>query len=123
MNPLPQGSGIHAGDDASQTVGAAERTIQPRLPELSRSSHGQSIQAPESGPVDGQNCFYHQGSTDPWKKAVIRYRVDDPGGELKDLFRIPEQASENGFTPFSPSSASTPNPRVLRSTVPSLGGS
>jgi hypothetical protein len=54
-------SGIHAGDDAPQTVSAAERTTQPRLPELRRSSQRQSVQTPESGPVDGENCFYHQG--------------------------------------------------------------
>ena len=114
MNPPPQGGGIHAGDDASQTVAAAERTTQPRLPELRRSSQGQSVQTPESGPIDGENGFYHQGSGDPWKKAMIRYPVDDPGGELEDLFRIPEQASENGLTPFAPANASIPNQKVLR---------
>jgi hypothetical protein len=45
---------------------------------------------------------------------VIRYPVDDPGGELEDLFRIREQASENGLTPFAPANASIPNQKVLR---------
>jgi hypothetical protein len=54
---------------------------------------------------------------------VIRHAIDHLGGEVEDLFGIADQASENGLTPFSASSASTPNQRVLQSTVPSLGGS
>jgi hypothetical protein len=48
------------------------------------------------------------------EKAVIRYPVDDPGGELEDLVRIREQASENGLTPFALANASIPNQKVLR---------
>src|SRR5215469_9668572 len=121
MNPPPQCSGIHSGDDAPQTVGAAEWTTQPRLPELRRSSQGQSVQTPESGPVDGENGFHHQGRGDPWKKAMIRYPVDDPGGELEDLFRIPEQASENSFTPFFVLSVSTPVQKFLPRTFARSG--
>src|ERR1700757_4035537 len=122
MNSLPQGSGIHASDDAPQTIGAAEGTTQPDLPELCGPRHPHSIQAPQSGPVDGQNCFYNQGSGDTRKRAVIGHPIEDSSGELKDLFRIADQASENGLTPFAPSSASIPNQKVLRSAVPSLAG-
>jgi hypothetical protein len=54
---------------------------------------------------------------------MIRHAINHLAGEVKDFFRISDQASENGLTPFSPSSASIPNQKVLRSTVPSLGGS
>src|SRR5258708_27259502 len=123
MNPLPQGIGIHASDNASQTVGAAERVTQPGLPELRCPGHLQSVQAPEPGPIHGENCFYDQRGGDPGERAMIRHAIDHLAGEGEDLFRITDQASENGLTPFSPSSASIPNQRVLQSTVPSLGGS
>jgi hypothetical protein len=97
MNSLPQSSGIDARNDAPQTIGAAERTVQPALPELCGPRHPHRVQAPQSGPVDGQNGFYHQGSGDPWKRALIGHPIEDSGGELKDLFRIADQASENGL--------------------------
>ena len=31
---------------------------------------------------------------------MIGHPIEHLGGESKDFFRIPEQASENGFTPF-----------------------
>jgi len=111
MNSLPQGVAMHARDDASQTVGAAERTIQPRLPEFCCPGHSQSVQAPESGPVHGENRFCDQGGGDPWKRAVIGHPIEDSGGELKDLFRIADQASENGFTPFFVLPVSIPVPK------------
>ena len=45
---------------------------------------------------------------------MIVHPVDDLGGELEDLFRIPEQASENGLTPFAAANVSIPNQKVLR---------
>ena len=31
---------------------------------------------------------------------MIGQPLDHVGGEVENLFRVPEQASENGFTPF-----------------------
>ncbi len=115
--------GHYTCDNASQTVGAAERVTQPGLPELRSPGHLQSVQAPESGPIHGENCFYNQGGADPGERAMIRHAIHHLAGEMKDFPRISDQASENGLTPFSPSNASTLNPRALLSTVPSLAGS
>jgi hypothetical protein len=123
MNALPQGIGIQASDNASQAVSAAQRATQPGLPELRCPGHLQSVQAPEPGPIHGENRFYDQGAGNPGESAVIRHVIEHLAGEVEDLFRVTDQASENGLTPFAPSSASIPNQKVLRSTVPSLGGS
>ena len=45
---------------------------------------------------------------------MIPHPVDDLGGEVENLFRIPEQASENGVTPFALANASIPYQKVLR---------
>ena len=72
--------------------------------------------------MHGENGLDDQAGGDAGERAVIGHPIEDSGGELKDLFRIVDQASENGLTPFAPVSASIPNQKVLRSAVPSLVG-
>ena len=114
MNPLSQGSAFQAIDDASQTVGATERTLQPRLPEFRGLRQRQCIQATDASPIHSQNGFYHQSGANPGERTLIAHPLDHLGGEMENLFRIGEQASENGLTPFAAANASIPNQKVLR---------
>src|SRR5258708_13910484 len=98
MNALPQGVGIQASDNASQAVSAAQRATQPGLPELRCPGHFQSVQAPEPGPMHGENRFYGEGSGNPGERAVIRHVIDHLAREVEDLFRVTDQAGERPYS-------------------------
>ena len=75
----------------------------------------------DPAPVHGENGFYDQGGGDPRERAATGDLIDHCGAQRP--FCGSDQASENGFTSFCASSASTPTPRVVRSAAPSSGGS
>ena len=96
VNAVPELLGIQQRMDASQRVGAAGGLVQPGLPKAGAPDQGPGVEAAQAGPEQYQGRFAHGCGGDTGFQSPIRERRQDVPGDVKDLFRIPDQAAENG---------------------------
>ena len=96
VNAVPELLGIQQRMDASQRVGAAGGLVQPVLPKAGAPDQGPGVEAAQAGPEQYQGRFAHGCGGDTGFQSPIRERRQDVPGDVKDLFRTPAQAAENG---------------------------
>src|ERR1039458_9208195 len=112
MQSLSQFVGDEAGVNAPQGVPPSGRTPQPLFPEPREAVLFQRVQAAQARPEHHQTGLQENGSRDTGLSSGILDRRDDPFRKTIDGLAIPDQASENGITPFDRATAATRLPRV-----------
>ena len=101
VNPFPESGGIEQDMDATDRVRAADGFSEPVLPEASPGRQFESVETSHLGPEQDRRRFYDRRRGDTWLQSPIRDRRDDVLGKVKDLFRIRNEAAENGLSfPF-----------------------
>jgi hypothetical protein len=101
VNPFPESGGIEQGMDATDRVGAADGFSEPVLPEASPGRQFEGIEASHPSPEQDRRRFYDRRRGDTWLPSPIRDRRDEVLGKVKNLFRIRNEAAENGLSfPF-----------------------
>src|SRR5438093_1480185 len=101
VNPLSQPVGIEQGMDASQSVCAESRLSEPTLPKVGPPNLFPSIAAAQPGPEQHQRRFHHRRCRNARFLSAVGNQGDNVFGELKDLFRIGDQATKNDYRFFS----------------------
>jgi hypothetical protein len=96
VNALPELISIQQRMDASHGVGAAGRLVQPVLPKAGSPDQGPGVEAAQAGPEQYQGRLDHCCGGDTGFQPPIRERRHDVPGDVKDLFRVLDQAAENG---------------------------
>jgi hypothetical protein len=95
VNPLSQPVGVEQSMDASQTVCAEGRFPEPTLPEAGPADLFPSVAAAQPGPKQHQRRFHHRCGGNAWFLSSVGNQCDNVFGELKDLFRIGDQAAKD----------------------------
>jgi hypothetical protein len=104
VKPLPESGGIEQGMDATHRVRAAGGLFEPVLPEASSGHQFEGMEACDPGPEQDRRRFYDRCRGDARLRSPIRDRSDEVLGKVEDLFRIRNEAAENGLSfPFSES--------------------
>jgi hypothetical protein len=96
VDALSEFLGIQQRMDAPQGVGAAGGLVQPVRPKAGSRDQGPGVEAAQAGPEQYQGRFDHCCGGDPGFQSPIRERRHDVPGDVKDLVRVPDQATENG---------------------------
>ena len=112
MQSLSPLVGDEASVNAPQGVATSGRTPQPLFPEPREAVLFQRVQAAQAGPEHHQAGFQENGRRDTGLSSGILDRRDDPFRKTVDGLTLPDQASENGITPFDRAAAATRSPRV-----------
>jgi hypothetical protein len=101
VNSLPQPVGIEQGMHATERVRAAGGLSEPVLPEARPGHQFQGVEASHPGPEQDRRRFYDRRRGDAWLRSAIRERGEEVLGKIEDLFRIGNEAAENGLSfPF-----------------------
>jgi hypothetical protein len=101
VNPLSESRRIEPRLDASDGVGTATGQTQPSLPTAGGRDQFPGVETGHPRPEQHDYGFHYRRGGDAGSRPAIRERRDDVPGEGKDLFRIRDQASENGLSfPF-----------------------
>ena len=96
VNPVPERLSMQQRMDASQGVGAAGGLAQPVLPKASSPDQGPGVEAAQAGPEQDQGRFDHGCGGETGFQSPIRAQRHDVPGDVKNLFRVSDQAAENG---------------------------
>src|SRR6476660_8953774 len=101
VNPSPHPVGIEQSMDASQSVCAKGRLSEPTLPKAGPADLFPSVDAAHPGPEHHQRRFHHRCGGNARSLPSVGNQYDHVFGELKDLFRIGDQATKNDYRFFS----------------------
>src|ERR1700722_273989 len=101
VNPLPQLMAIQQSMDAPQSVGTEGRLPEPTLPEAGPADLFPSIAAAQPGPKQNQRRFHYRCGGNARFLSPVGNLRDDIFGNLKDFFRIGDQATKNDYRFFS----------------------
>jgi hypothetical protein len=101
VNPLSQPIGIEQSMDATQSVCAEGRLSKPTLPEAGPADLFPSVAAAHPGPKQHQRRFHHRCGGNARFLSAVGNQCDNVFGELKNLFRIGDQATKNDYRFFS----------------------
>jgi hypothetical protein len=101
VDPLSQPVGIEQGVDASQSVCAESRLSEPTLPEARPTDLFPSVAAAYPSPKQHQRRFHYRCGGNARSLSAVGNQGDNVFGELKDLFRIGDQATKNDYRFFS----------------------
>lgn len=96
VNAVPERLGIQQRMDASHGVGAAGGLVHPVLPKAGSRDQGPGGEAAQAGPEHTQGRCDHGCGGDTGFQSPIRERRHAVPGDVKNLFRVSDQAAETG---------------------------
>src|ERR1700758_4487298 len=101
VKPLPQPVGIKHRMDSPQGVRTEGRLFEPTLRKAGPPDLFPSVDAAQPGPEQHQRRFPHRRCRNARLLSAVGNQCDNIFGELKDLFRIGDEATKSDYRLFS----------------------